>query len=102
MHHIVDESAVSEIVLWHDISARPDLRRPEQSTAAAGWVTSGRAETLETVAFRSGAALTVLDQLVGDPRHGVPAKLLANRLALSAARADVETGRTAGAGGGYP
>ncbi|WP_299627814.1 DUF1403 family protein [uncultured Tateyamaria sp.] len=51
------------------------------------WVTSARAETLETVAFRSGAALTVLDQLVSDPRHGVPARLLANRLALSAATA---------------
>ncbi|WP_300063913.1 DUF1403 family protein [uncultured Roseobacter sp.] len=50
-----------------------------------GWVTSGRAETLETVAFRSGAALTVLDQLVSDPRHGVPVKLLSNRLALTAA-----------------
>lgn len=50
-----------------------------------GWVTSGRAETLETVAFRSGAALTVLDQLISDPRYGVPLKLLANRLALSAA-----------------
>lgn len=52
-----------------------------------GWVTSGRAETFETVAFRSGAALTVLDQLVCDPRYGVPVKLLANRLALSAATA---------------
>lgn len=52
-----------------------------------GWVTFGRAETLETVAFRSGAALTVLDQLISDPRHGVPLKLLANRLALSAATA---------------
>ena len=41
------------------------------------WVTSGRVETLETVAFRSGAAITVLDQLVSDPRHGVPVKLLA-------------------------
>ena len=51
------------------------------------WVTSGRPETLETVAFRSGAVLTVLDQLVGDPRYGVPVKLLANRLALSAAAA---------------
>ncbi len=51
------------------------------------WVTSGRAETLETVAFRSGAALTVLDGLVSDPGHGVPVKLLANRLALSAATA---------------
>ena len=51
------------------------------------WVTSGRVETLETVAFRSGAALTMLDQLVSDPRHGVPKQLLANRLALSAATA---------------
>ncbi|MBD3625024.1 MAG: DUF1403 family protein, partial [Rhodobacteraceae bacterium] len=34
-----------------------------------------------------GAALTVLDQLVCDPRYGVPVKLLANRLALSAATA---------------
>ncbi|WP_299749567.1 DUF1403 family protein [uncultured Tateyamaria sp.] len=52
-----------------------------------GWVTSGRVETLETVAFRSGVALTVLDQLVSDPRYGVPVKLLATRLALSAATA---------------
>ncbi|MEM1149008.1 MAG: DUF1403 family protein [Pseudomonadota bacterium] len=52
-----------------------------------GWVTSGRPETLETVAFLSGAALAVLDQLISDPRHGVPLKLLANRLALSAATA---------------
>lgn len=50
-----------------------------------GWITSGRAETLETVAFRSGAALMVLDQLVGDPKYGVPVRLLANRLALTAA-----------------
>ncbi|MDA8586538.1 DUF1403 family protein [Rhodobacteraceae bacterium] len=52
-----------------------------------GWVTLGRAETLATVAFRSGAALTVLDQLVTDPRHGVPVKLLANHQALKAATA---------------
>jgi len=53
----------------------------------SAWVTSGRAETLETVAFRSGAALTVLDQLVNDPSQGVPLKLLANLLALQAATA---------------
>jgi hypothetical protein len=51
------------------------------------WVTSGRVETPETVAFRSGAALTVLDQLVTDPIQAVPLKLLANRLALHAATA---------------
>lgn len=50
-----------------------------------GWVTSGRAKALETVAFRSGAALTVLDQLVSNAQYGVPVKLLGNRLALSAA-----------------
>lgn len=62
----------------HDLNTLPQL---------LGWVTSGQTETLETVAFRSGAALAVLDQLIGDPRHGVPVKLLANRLALSAATA---------------
>ena len=51
------------------------------------WVTSGRAEIPETVAFRSGAALTVLDALISDPVHGVPVKLLANQLALKAATA---------------
>ncbi|MCY4178866.1 MAG: DUF1403 family protein [Litoreibacter sp.] len=51
------------------------------------WVTSARPETFEDVAFLSGAALTVLDQLVSDPKNGVPVKLLANRLALSAATA---------------
>ncbi|WP_299209188.1 DUF1403 family protein [uncultured Tateyamaria sp.] len=51
------------------------------------WVTSGRAETPETVAFRSGAALMVLDELVVDQTRGVPVKLLANRLALKAATA---------------
>lgn len=52
-----------------------------------GWVISGRPETLETVAVRSGAAFTVLDQLIDDPRHNVPLKLLANRSALLAATA---------------
>ncbi|WP_289150514.1 DUF1403 family protein [uncultured Salipiger sp.] len=52
-----------------------------------GWVTSGGAETPGIVAFRSGAALLVLDQLLGDPGQGVPVRLLANRLALSAATA---------------
>jgi len=52
-----------------------------------GWVTSQRAETPETVAFRSGAALNVLDALVTEPTHGIPVKLLANQLALKAATA---------------
>jgi hypothetical protein len=51
------------------------------------WVTSGRAETFEAVALRSGAILMVLDQLVSDPSQAVPLKLLANQLALQAATA---------------
>jgi Protein of unknown function (DUF1403) len=66
------------IAIQDDLTKLPHLPR---------WVTSGQAETLETVAFRSGVTLTVLDQLVSDPRYGLPVKLLANRLALSAATA---------------
>ena len=51
------------------------------------WVTSTRTETFESVAFRSGAALTVLDQLISDASYGMPVKLLGNRLALSGATA---------------
>ncbi|WP_299548660.1 DUF1403 family protein [uncultured Tateyamaria sp.] len=51
------------------------------------WIASTRAEIPETVAFRSGAVMTVVDALVSDPGHGVPLKLLANRLALKAATA---------------
>ena len=64
--------------LYDDLNTLPKL---------PAWVTSGRAETLETVAFRSGAVLTVLDALLSDPAHGVPVRLLANRLALKAATA---------------
>ena len=49
------------------------------------WVTSARAETLEDVAFLSGAALATLDVVVG--RQDVPQTLLRARLALSAAEA---------------
>ena len=52
-----------------------------------GWVTSGRAETLETVAFGSGAVLSVLDQCVSGSSDCIPVKLLANHLALKAAAA---------------
>lgn len=58
-----------------------------------GWVISGRAEALETVAFRSGTMLTVLDQLISNARYGVPMKLLANRLALTVA---IATSKLAG------
>ncbi len=64
--------------LTDDLSTLPKL---------PAWVTSRRAETLDTVGFRSGAALAVLDAVVTNPRHVVPVKLLANRLALTAATA---------------
>ena len=57
-----------------------------------GWVTSGSAETLETVAFRSGAALVHLNLVLG--RGDVPQSLLRQRLALRAAEASVtQSGR---------
>lgn len=62
----------------HEAAALPDL---------PSWAASGRAKTPEILAFRSGAALAALDRLVTDPGHGVPARLLANRLALKAAAA---------------
>lgn len=52
-----------------------------------GWVTSARAETLEDVAFLSGAALSHLHVVVG--REDVPQTLLRDRLALRAAEACV-------------
>lgn len=50
-----------------------------------GWVTSARAETLEDVAFLSGAALNHLHLVLG--RVEVPQALLRDRLALRAAEA---------------
>tara|TARA_R110002110_G_scaffold145156_2_gene334532 strand:- start:1592 stop:2476 length:885 start_codon:yes stop_codon:yes gene_type:complete len=52
-----------------------------------GWVTSRRAETLEYVAFLSGAALNHLHLVLG--RDDVPHALLRERLALRAAEACV-------------
>jgi hypothetical protein len=51
------------------------------------WVTSARAETLEDVAFLSGAALNRLQVVLG--RNEVPHALLRDRLALRAAEACV-------------
>ena len=51
------------------------------------WVTSARAETLEDVAFLSGAALNHLHFVLG--REEVPQALLRDRLALRAAEACV-------------
>lgn len=56
-------------------------------TGLLAWATSGPADTAEIMAFRSGAALVVLDAMVSDPGQGVPLRLLANRLALGAATA---------------
>jgi hypothetical protein len=49
------------------------------------WVTSARAETLEDVAFLSGAALATLHLVVG--RDDVPHALLRDRLSLTASEA---------------
>lgn len=63
------------------------LDAPFSLPKLSNWVTSKRAETPATVAFQSGAVLTVLDALVVDPAHEVPVQLLGNQLALKAATA---------------
>tara|TARA_R100000322_G_scaffold82146_1_gene51375 strand:+ start:4381 stop:4587 length:207 start_codon:yes stop_codon:yes gene_type:complete len=45
------------------------------------------------VAFRSGAALTVRDLLIVDPKHCVPVKRLANHLTLRARKASLNSGQ---------
>ena len=72
---------------YQPVAISDDLKNLPQLSA---WVTSGSVETLENVTFRSGAVLTILDQLVSDPSCGVPIRLLANRLALTAATATLK------------
>lgn len=49
------------------------------------WVTLSRSEASETVAFSSGAALSLLDEVLRDPRDTLPSALLRDRMALNAA-----------------
>lgn len=68
--------------------ARPEpLHDLETIPRTPPWVTSARAETLEDVAFLSGAALAHLHLVLG--RKDVPQALLRDRLALRAAEACV-------------
>ncbi|AUR01653.1 MULTISPECIES: DUF1403 family protein [Roseobacteraceae] len=68
--------------------ARPDhTRHLDTLPRMPAWVTSARAETLEDVAFLSGAALNHLHLVLG--REEVPHALLWDRLALRAAEACV-------------
>ena len=60
---------------------------PDSLPRMPPWVTSERAETLEDVAFLSGAALNHLYLVLG--REAVPQALLRDRLALRAAEACV-------------
>ncbi|WP_417585779.1 DUF1403 family protein [Pelagibacterium sp.] len=74
--------------------ARPDhISDPDTLPRMPAWVTSAHAETLEDVAFLSGAALNHLHLVLG--REDVPKALLRDRLALRAAAACVAfTGRS--------
>lgn len=65
----------------------PPLRDLNALPGRPRWIPSGRAQTPESVAFRSGAALVVLDQLIAGPCRDLPVRLFANRLALTAATA---------------
>ena len=66
--------------------AHPNLfDAPNTLPRMPSWVTSARAETLEDVAFLSGAALATLHLVVG--RDDVPHALLRDRLSLTASEA---------------
>lgn len=80
------------------IFARPDHASDfDTLPRMPGWVISARAETLEDVAFLSGAALSHLHLVLA--REDVPHALLRERLALRAAEACVAfSGRTERAG----
>ncbi len=65
----------------------PLIRDFETIPRIPSWVTSGRVETLEGVAFLSGAALAHLHVVLG--QADVPQSLLRERLALCAAEACV-------------
>ncbi len=74
----------------------PLIRDSETIPRIPSWVTSGRVETLEGVAFLSGAALAHLHVVLG--QADVPHSLLRERLALCAAEACVAySGRPEGA-----
>ena len=49
------------------------------------WSRSGGAESAEIIAFRTGATLAVLDQILSEPALGLPPGLLVRKLALKAA-----------------
>jgi Protein of unknown function (DUF1403) len=51
------------------------------------WIALGREDSVDTVAFSSGAALAVLDVVLRDPNGVLPGALLRDRLALDAAAA---------------
>ena len=78
--------------------AQPNLTdAPDSLPRMPPWVTSARAETLEDVAFLSGAALATLHLVVG--HDDVPHALLRDRLAVRAAEACVvKSGRPERAG----
>ena len=80
------------------IFARPDpISDIDTLPRMPTWVISGRAKTLEDVAFLSGAALSHLHLVVG--REEVPQALMRDRLALRAAEACVAfSGRSERAG----
>ena len=68
--------------------ARPTFDSdPDSLPRMPSWVTSARAETLEDVAFLSGAALSHLHLVLG--REAVPQALLRDRLSLRATEACV-------------
>ncbi len=80
-------------LLWrHGKSAASPRRRPIFIPPLPGWIAAASSETLDQAAFRSGAALAHLQQVLA--LDAVPQPLLRDRLALMAAETCVSmTGR---------
>lgn len=66
-------------------AAKPTIGDKQTIQMLPRWVTSLQGQTLDTVAFTSGAALAMLDVVLGDPSDTLPGALLRDRLALDAA-----------------
>lgn len=63
----------------------PAIERSQSIHMLPGWITRSGAETVETLAFSSGAALAILDVMLREPNGAVPGTLLRDRMALNAA-----------------
>lgn len=66
-------------------AAKPALGDSQTIHMLPRWVTSASGQDTDTVGFTSGAALAMLDVVLGDPNGTLPSALLRDRMAVEAA-----------------